>query len=245
MLHPWCIKCRPITCCIVSANISAADNLNEMCLQWLDQHVISAGPASYTSAGMEPDPFARPQSVPPGTMLAGRLATWPDTAAGQQHGDNSNSLATALAALNQGRPSPFEGFAASNLAPPPPAAPGSWDTRSFSSAAAAAVEDPIKQVQMRFRARSSSAMPALPPPPPRPQHHQGQFASLSFPVQATYLAAAGSEEQQQQQLTPRFQSVSQDSVVGQYRQHVSPPAMLVLCGTFGTARHWTRQLARE
>lgn len=72
---------------------------------------------------------------------------------------------------------------------------------------------------MRFQARaSSSAVHALPSPLPRP-HHQQQFASLSFPVQATYLAA-GSEEQQQL-LTPQFQSVSQDSVVGQYRQHVS------------------------
>ncbi len=69
---------------------------------------------------------------------------------------------------------------------------------------------------MRFRARASSAVHA---PSPLPRPHQQQFASLSFPVQATYLAA-GSEEQQQQ-LTPRFQSVSQDSVVGQYRQHVS------------------------
>jgi len=92
---------------------------------------------------------------------------------------------------------------------------------------------------MRFQARaSSSAVHALPSPLPRP-HHQQQFASLSFPVQATYLAA-GSEEQQQL-LTPQFQSVSQDSVVGQYRQHVRfrcpcHPGHLAMSGT--AHRHW-------
>ena len=111
---------------------------HRVCLpQWLDQHVVSAlGPSSYAAAGAGPDLYARPQSVPPGTMLAGRLATWPDTSGQRGDGD---SLTAALAAL-QGRPS-FEGFAAQSLAQPP--AP-SWETRAFGGAAAE--EDPIKQV---------------------------------------------------------------------------------------------------
>ena len=72
---------------------------------------------------------------------------------------------------------------------------------------------------MRFRSRAMHA-----PPAPRPAEQQ--FVSLSFPVQATYLGAGSEDIQQQQPATPRFQSVSQDSVVGQYRQHVSPDPSL-------------------
>ena len=134
--------------------------------QWLDQHVVSAMPSSYAMAGAELAAYARPQSVPPpgATMLAGRLATWPDTTTtGQQHGDG-DSLTAALAALQQqqGRPSPFEGFAAASHLTPPPALPG-WDAaRSFGSAAAA-VDDPIKQVQMLTAVVARLVTPAAGP----------------------------------------------------------------------------------
>ena len=133
--------------------------------------MVSAVPSSFAMAGAELNIYARPQSVPPaGTMLAGRLATWPDTTTtGQHHGDNSNSLTAALAALQQqGRPSPspFEGFAAAPHLSPPPALPG-WDAgRGFgSAAAAAAVDDPIKQVQMLAAtvARLKMVTPAVGP----------------------------------------------------------------------------------
>ena len=144
----------------------------------------------------------RPQSVP-SAGLAGRLPTWPDTS----FSSRSPFAAPAQTASSGGThaseqlSAAFQGSAAA-----------SWD-----AAAAAADADPIKQVQMRFRSRAA-------PPPPQQQ----QFASLSFPVHGIYPVPAPPWQQQQQQrqqhAASRFHSISQDSVVSQYRQQVRAPA---------------------
>ena len=174
-------------------------------LHWIDRPPASGGLPAFVPTGAAADPHDRPQSVPP-AMLGNRLATWPDTG-------YSNGFAPALSAAHAAWPF------ADDLAGPRLASPFAAESGGGGSnpAASAAVDDPIKQVQMRFRARAQP-VPQLPPVPPLPKQ---QFASLSFPVHASYEGPGQQQQQQQQQpATPRFQSISQDSVVGQYRQHV-------------------------
>ena len=164
--------------------------------QWQQPPPIPADVPDYVAAVFTH--ADQPQSSPP-AGLAGRLSTLPGT-------PFSHSTVPAPAqTANAGGLVAFAQLSATSEGPPA----AGWDA----VAAAASADDPIKQVQMRFRARAS-------PPHPR------KFTSLSFPAHGMYPALGPPWQQPRQQQTPaaRFHSVSQDSVMNQYRQQVRRPA---------------------